>query len=49
VKTIGNAGDASSCHVKFGESIDAALIVTEPVQDSLPQPCAVLGAAYDEA
>jgi hypothetical protein len=40
-------GGDSFCHLTFGD-IEAALIVTEPATD-LPQPCGVLGLAFDAA
>lgn len=40
-------GDERFCHLELGD-IEATLIVEEPAQD-LPQPCALLGAAYEAA
>lgn len=40
-------GDERFCHITIGD-IEASLIVEEPA-DALPQPCALLGAAFEAA
>lgn len=45
VRSDAFGGSATSCHLTLG-AVEAALIVEAPRTD-LPQPCAVLGVAYE--